>query len=190
MRRTIPLLAAFLLAAAAPAAQPITWQEAVARLKFERTQAEICAGALKKIGDTAAKERGALTYTDAKAEYDAIIGGLDVALASDQKPASLPDLEDRMTRGFNKRQAFCDWVKGMLPPPAPGHEKGSPLADIVNGAVGPVLDAVKSIWGWTLADMRKDKEDKREDTKILRASIAAELEDAKWQPFASVPPLS
>ena len=56
-------------------------------------------------------DRGRLAYVDAKAEYDAIIAGLGVALVRNDPPASLPDLEARLRRGFDKRQAFCASVK-------------------------------------------------------------------------------
>ncbi len=41
---------------------------------------------LKKYGDAAAKDRGALAYGEAKAEYDAVIAGLVVALAESEQP--------------------------------------------------------------------------------------------------------
>src|SRR3954464_12130609 len=92
------------------------WQEAVARLAQERTLAETCAGLLKTYGDEGAKSLGALSYADAKAEYDAIIAGLDVALASKDRPTSLPDLQARLQRGFDKREAFCNSIVPLVPP--------------------------------------------------------------------------
>ena len=58
-------------------AEEIGWQEAVARLAYERTKAETCVKELKKYGDEAAKSRGEDAYNDAKAEYDAICHRLD-----------------------------------------------------------------------------------------------------------------
>src|SRR3954451_22700856 len=76
-------------------AQEINWQEAVAQLARERTQAETCASVLKKYGKDNATitDRGSLSYGEAKAEYDAVIAGLSVALARGGQPASLPDLQ-------------------------------------------------------------------------------------------------
>jgi hypothetical protein len=68
-------------------AEGIGWQEAVARLAYERTKAETCVKELKKYGDKAAISRGEDTYNDAKAEYDAIISGLTVTLAREGEPA-------------------------------------------------------------------------------------------------------
>ena len=113
-------------------AQPINWQEAVARLAQERTQAETCARLLKKYGDAAAIDRGSLTYGEAKAEYDGIIAGLGVALARKEKPASLPDLEDRLRRGFDEREVFCKSAQALVP--ARTGETGV-VGEIVRGAV-------------------------------------------------------
>ena len=42
-----------------PTSDDIGWQEAVARLAYERTLAETCVGLLKKRGDAGAIDRGA-----------------------------------------------------------------------------------------------------------------------------------
>jgi hypothetical protein len=75
VRRWLPL---FLMCWAGPAlsAQTINWQEAVARLAQERTQAETCARLLKKYGDAAAIDQGSLAYGKAKADYDGTIAAL------------------------------------------------------------------------------------------------------------------
>lgn len=179
MRRASWLMALIVGCSAAwPAsAQDIGWQEAVARLAQERTLAETCVALLKKYGDAGAIDHGRLAYADAKAEYDAIIAGLDVALARNAQPTSLPDLEARLRRGFDERQAFCASVKQLVPPPPPGVK--SPLTDIVSGAVGPVVDALKAIWLRT-----------RDDNALMRKTIETQLEDTKWPSFASVSPSS
>jgi hypothetical protein len=179
MRRALWLTALIVgfSAAWAVSAQDIGWQEPAARLKQERTLAEKCVALLKRHGDADAIERGRLAYADAKAEYDAIVAGLDVALARNDQPASLPDLEARLRRGFDKRQAFCASVERLVPPPPLG-EKG-PFTDIVGGAVGPVVDALKAIWLRRL-----------DDNALMRKTIETQLEDTKWPSFASVSPSS
>jgi hypothetical protein len=179
MRRALWLMALIAVCSAAwtASAQDIGWQEAVARLAQERTVAETCVGLLKKYGNAGAIDWGRLAYADAKAEYDAIIAGLDVALARNAEPASLPDLEARLRRGFDKRQAFCASVERLVPPPQPG-VKG-PLTDIVSGVVGPLVDALKSIWLRT-----------RDDNALMRKTIETQLEDTKWPSFVSVLPSS
>lgn len=138
-------------------AEEISWQEAVARLAYERTKAETCVNELKKYGDKAAISRGEDAYNDAKAEYDAIIGGLIVALARKGDPPSLPDLEARMQRGFGARDAFCKTVQPLVPSSA---GQRNVITDIVSGAVGPMIDAVKGIW------MRK-----QDDDALMRKTI-------------------
>src|SRR6478736_147672 len=90
----------FLLLALSPAlpalAQDLNWQEAIARLARERTLAETCATLLKQHGDKATQARGALAYADAKADIDAVIAGLVVALARKAQPETLPALEARL----------------------------------------------------------------------------------------------
>jgi hypothetical protein len=179
MRRALWLMALIVgcSAAWAVSAQDIGWQEAVARLAQERTLAETCVALLKKHGNAVAIERGRLAYADVKAEYDAIVAGLDVALARNDQPASLPDLEARLRRGFDKRQAFCATVERLVPPPPKGVK--SPFTDIVGGAVAPVVDALKAIWLRT-----------RDDNALMRKTIETQLEDTKWPSFASVSPSS
>ena len=155
LRGAIAVLAACMISAAL--AEEIGWQEAVARLAYERTKAETCVKELKKYGDKAAVSRGEDAYNDAKAEYDAIVSGLTVALAKKGEPESLLDLEARMQRGFEAREAFCKSVQPLIPSTT---GQRSPIADIVGGAVGPVIDALKAIW------MRK-----QDDDALMRETI-------------------
>jgi hypothetical protein len=155
--------------------QEISWQEAIACLARERTAAETCAALLKKRGDAAAIDRGALDYGEAKAEYDGIIKGLIVALAQKAEPTSLPDIEARLQRGFAKREAFCRMVQALVPAP-PAGEKGF-LEEAVKGAVGPLVDAIKAIW------LRS-----RDDDMLVRETIETQLEATAWPEFASIKP--
>ena len=66
----------------------MTWPDAVAQLTAERTRAETCVAVLKKYGDAAQIAHGRLTYTNAKADADAVIAGLITALSAGQEPAS------------------------------------------------------------------------------------------------------
>ena len=155
-------------------AQEVNWQEAVARLARERTLAETCVALLKKYGDDAARDRGSLAYGQAKAEYDGVIGGLVVALARKGQPGSLPDLQAQLQRGFELRDAFCRSVQPLLPPSA--GQKG-PIADIVEGAVKPVIDALVAIWSRT-----------RDDDALMRKTIQTQLEATSWPSFDKVAP--
>jgi len=153
----------------------LNWQEAVARLARERTAAETCVALLKKRGDAAAIDRGALAYGEAKAEYDGIIAGLIVALAQKAAPASLPDIEARLRRGIEKREAFCLSVQALVPAQHEG-EKGW-IEDVVKSAVGPLVDAIKAIW------LRG-----RDDDAQVRKTIETQLEATAWPEFAAIKP--
>ena len=155
-------------------AQDINWQEAVARLARERTQAETCASVLKKYGNRTAKERGALGYGEAKAEYDGVIAGLSVALARKEQPTSLPDLQGRLQRGFEKREAFCQSALSFIPK---GKGKKGGLGEIVSGAIGPLIQAVQAIYFRS-----------KDDDLLTRKTIQTQLEATSWPAFASVSP--
>jgi hypothetical protein len=173
----LPLLAVpAVFAVSAVLAADIGWQEAVARLAYERTRAETCVKALKAYGDPTAVKRGEIAYGEAKAEYDGMIRGLTIALARKGEPTSLPDLEVRTQRGFDAREAFCKSVQRLVPPSA---GQRAVIADIVSGAIGPVIDAVKAIW------MRS-----KDDDALMRKTIENQLEATSWPPFASVSPSS
>jgi hypothetical protein len=168
------LLVAVSTAGTALHAQEINWQEAVARLAQERTLAETCVGLLKKYGDAAAKDRGLLTYGEAKAEFDGIIAGLSVALARKGQPESLPDLQARLQRGFDERKAFCVSVQPLIPPSS--GEKG-PIADVVTGAVKPLTEAIATIWSKS-----------QDNDALMRKTIQTQLEATSWPSFDKVAP--
>jgi hypothetical protein len=121
-----------------------------------------------------APARGAIAYGEAKADFDGVIAGLVVALARKEQPGSLPDLQARLQRGFEEREAFCRGV-ALLVPKAQGQK--SPIADIVEGAVKPVIDAVVAIWSRT-----------RDDDALMRKTIQTQLEATSWPAFDKVAP--
>ena len=152
--------------------EEINWQEAVARLAQERTQAEACARVLKRYGDAEARGRGGLAYDEAKAEYDGVIAGLIVALAQKGKPASLPDLQARLQHGFDKREAFCKEAQALLS--QTGGEKGL-IDQIVSGVAKPLIDALVGLYTKT-----------KDEGALTRKTIQTQLEAASWPSFASV----
>lgn len=158
----------------------ITWQESVAKLGREKTLVETYAGLLKKYGDGAAIDRGSIAYAEAKAEFDAVIAGLNVALARKQKPDSLPDLQARLQSGFEKREAFCSSIDAILPPTtAQKGLLGGVLGDVVKGAVSPVIDAIKDIY------LRS-----KDDDALLRKTIQTQLLATAWPDFQAIPKAS
>jgi hypothetical protein len=162
-----------LLVSLAPAqAEGVGWQEAVARLAHERTRAETCVRLLKTFGDEGALSRGDLTYGQAKAEVDAVIAGLIVALAEDAEPTSLPGLETRLERGVEGREKLCEQVKPLVPD-ATGEK--NVIADLVGGAIVPLIDAVKELYFHA-----------EEADRLTRLTIQNQLEATKWPAFAEI----
>jgi hypothetical protein len=153
-------------------AQDINWQEAVSRLARERTLAVTCAAILKKDGNPTAKERGSLSYGEAKAEYDGIIAGLSVALARKEQPASLADVQGKLQRGFEKREAFCQLAQSLINQHK--GEKGG-VGELVGGAIGPLIQAVQAIYVKA-----------KDDDLLTRRTIQTQLEATSWPAFASV----
>jgi len=171
-RRLLPLVA---LVLAASQARAVGWQDAVRTLAQERTKAEMCAGIVRKFGDDGAKARAAVVYGAARGRYDGVIAGLIVALAGGDAPDSLDDLEGQLREGHLELGQFCAGMQKLLP-----SETGERdwRADIASSAIEPLLKAVQDIY----LDYRKRAE-------MTRKTIQTQLEEAKWPPFASVPPL-
>jgi hypothetical protein len=149
---------------------PLPWPEAIARFAAERTRAAFCVDQARALG-VPALDPLAATYTEAKAEVDGVIAGLSVALAEGRgRPEDLPDLERRMSAGFEGRRRFCEQVAARLPPRSTGERAG--LGDALGGAVGPVMEAVTEIW------KRLDDAD-----RLRRETIRAQLEATRWPAF-------
>jgi hypothetical protein len=173
-RQLIIILCTLTLLGSLAHAEEINWEEAVARLSRERTLAETCTAMLKKYGDNATQARLSTTYNEARADYDGVIAGLVVALARKGQPEALPDLQARLQRGFDKRDEFCRKVDALIPKRQ--GEKG-PMADILEGALKPVIDALVAIWSRT-----------RDDDALMRKTIQSQLEAASWLAFDKVAP--
>ena len=85
-------------------------------------KAETCVSLLKKYGDDAQLARGQLIYVDAKADADAVIAGLIAALSAGQVPASLPNLQTKLSSGVSGLVEFCGMVAKLVPDTA-GHSR-------------------------------------------------------------------
>ncbi|MBP2291721.1 hypothetical protein [Azospirillum rugosum] len=153
----------------------MAWQEAVARLAQERTQAETCAALIKARGDAPARDRAAMAYGAAKAEVDGVIAGLVAALAKNADPTSLRDLTPRLDRAAGGRESLCRTAQSLVPA-APG-AKGGPVAEIVGAVVEPLIGAMKDL----LIDAR-DRD------AAARRTIQTQVEAAAWTPFSDIAP--
>jgi hypothetical protein len=164
-------------AAAAPAAvphEPIGWPEAVARLAGERTRAVACASRARALDAATAQQLGT-AYAEAKAEIDAVIAGLSVALAEGKAPVALPALEKRLAAGLAAREAFCRAVMQHLPAPAAGTRGW--LKDVLDVAAKPLIEAIGALYK-RIADA----------DKLCRDTIRAQLESTRWPEFDEVKP--
>lgn len=173
------ILVLLMIAGGALAQQPdeapgIGWQEAVARLAHERTRAETCVKFLKRYGDEDQVAGGEFAYDEARAEMDAVITGLVVALAEDAPPVSLPDLEARLERGVAGREALCADVKPLIPDT---EGQRNVFVDLVTGAIGPLKEALDEFAAWWTEEDRETKE-----------TIRTQLEATRWPAFDMIEP--
>ena len=155
----------------------MTWAEAVAQVASARTRAETSAALLKKFGDSGHIAQGQLIYSDAKAEADAIVAGLIVALSTKDEPESLSSLRERaklVATGLTKLRQLAE---SQLPK-AQG-VKDFNLGDILKGAIEqlykPLSDAVAALYN-----------NHRADNELTRKTIQTQLEAARWQDFDQV----
>jgi hypothetical protein len=125
----------------------------VAHLAGAWTQAVTLAGLLKKHGNEPQRDREALLYTEAKAESDAVLAGLLVALDQRGGPAALPDLEARLQHAVERGKALADHVAPLLPDRV-GQKAGvgDLLANTVEALLDPLVEAVRALWQARRAD--------------------------------------
>ena len=119
---------------------------------------------------------GRIAYGTAKAEFDAAITGLIVALGEGDKPEGLPVLNAKLEGGASGLKQFCDGVVALLP--ADEGRKGI-VGDIAKGAIEPILKALSEGVAALYNNHRKDK-------ALTRQTIQTQLEAAKWPDFGEV----
>jgi hypothetical protein len=156
--------------------QPMRWPEAVAALAAERTRAETCGRLLKRHAgaDAAVLSRGELAYAAAKADVDAVIAGLTVVLAQRGTPPDLPDLETRLTRGVQAREAFCTQVTALVPPD-PGTR--TLIGELFGAFLPALLEAAARLYEYMT-----------EQDRLLRQTIQTQLAATQWSAFADITP--
>jgi hypothetical protein len=157
-------------------ASDIGWPEAVGRLAGERSKAETCAALLKGYGDQPQISRGQLAYADAKAKIDGAIAELLVALSEGGNPKGISSIDADLEQGASGLVEFCKMVSGILPDTA--GQRGI-LADIVKGAVEPVINALSE----AIAALYNYH---RTDDALTRETIKTQLEAVRWPNFTEV----
>ncbi len=160
-------------------AADIRWPEAVDRLVGERSKAETCAASFKEYASAQQTPKGQLAYGAAKADSDAVIAGLETALAQGETPKGLPGLGAELERGASALGQFCQMTSDVLPNSA--GQKGV-VEDIVKGATEPVIGALKEAVSFLFKYYFVEPDALKRDT------IKTQLEAAKWPSFAEIKP--
>lgn len=153
------------------------WPDAVDRLVTAKTNAKGCARRLKTVaspGDPAWRE-GERLYSAARADVNGVIAGLRVLLSEGGDPPKEGRLADKLKRGATEAQAFCAHVNSLAE--RTEGEKNLRRA-LVENLPAVVLEALS-----TLVDFRNDD-------PFRRQTILAQLEDAVWQDFQTITPIS
>jgi hypothetical protein len=158
--------------------QPATmaWPDAVAQLTATRTRAENCVAFLKRYGSKEQVAQGQLTYANAKADADAVIAGLITAVSAGQEPASLSNLQARISSGVSGLADICNAVSKLVP--STTGEKG--LLAVALPVVIPPLVKLLSDSVSALVDTRGKAD------ALTRATIKTQLEAARWPAFSEV----
>jgi hypothetical protein len=157
----------------------ISWPDAVGKISGERAKAETCVALMKKYGDAVRRARGQITYTDAKADFDAVIAGLIVVLSAGQTPASLSSLQEKLSTGASGLANFCGTVNDLLPKEA-GETDKSVMVDIAKAI--PLDQLVKALADGVSALYNNH----RSDDALTRRTIQTQLEAARWPAFSEV----
>jgi hypothetical protein len=179
--RAFAALLALLVLMDAVIAQPaaISWPDAVGQIAGERARAETCVALMKKYGDDAQKARGQITYSNAKADFDAVIAGLITALSAGQAPASLSSLQARLNSGVSGLAEFCGTVGNLLPKAA-GQTDKDVMIDIAK--MIPFEQLLKMLSEGVSALYTNH----RSDDALTRKTIQTQLESARWPAFSEV----
>lgn len=176
--RPLPALLALVVAGPALTQEPqMSWQEAVAELAGERTRAETCVSLVKRYAadDNDVMARARLDYDSAKADMDAAIGALSVALAQGEAPDSFEALEPLISRGVEQRKAFCESALDLMPEQQDGTKNF--LVDLLGKAVAAIVTAAKDIYIYH-----------QEEDVLERQTIQTQVEATRWRPFEDIAP--
>lgn len=152
----------------------MSWQDAVARLAQERAQVEGCVSVLKAMRNEQAIAQAVTTYMSAKAETDAVIAALVVALARNDVPASLSDLNTRLGRVSAGRDTLCRTARTANPM---GSGVRGGLMEIIGAVLGPLADAVRDL-----------VLDARNRDALVRKTIQTQVEATAWPAFSDIKP--
>jgi hypothetical protein len=167
-------LAAELLAKGGPAMpEEVGWQRQVAALAAERIRAVTAAGIIKRRGGPGDLTTAEIAYGDGRAEVEAIVAALRIALEQGKGADDLADLEARLARAVAAREVLARRAKELSETDSGSK---SVLVDILAPeAAKGLAAAVGGLWR-----RRGERE------KAVREAIADRLETARWPDFAAI----
>ena len=152
--------------------EEIGWQQQVAALAAERARAETAAGIVKRLGGPGDLAMAEIEYGDGRAEIEAVVAALTVALEQGKGADDLADLEARLGRAVAAREALARRALDL----AAGAGTRSALVDLLAPeAMKALFAAIGGLWR-----RRADRD------AALRQTIATRLEAARWPAFADL----
>lgn len=149
----------------------LSWQGAVAELTAEKERAVTAAAIIKRLGGPGDLTEAEIAYGDGRAETEAVIAALTIALGESKGPDDRADLDARIERAAAARETLGRRARDIA---AGG--KG-PALDLLANALPSLLSAIGALW-----NRRADRDD------ATRATIAARLDAARWPAFADIAP--
>ena len=150
----------------------LSWQQAVAVLTAERGRAEAAVAVIKRLGGPSDRTRAEITYGMGRAEAEAVIGALVVALDQGNGADDLTDLETRIAEAASARQALGTMAQALADA---GPTERSVLVDLIAQSLPSLLSAIGALW-----NRRGDSDE------IARKTIATRLEAARWPAFDAI----
>jgi hypothetical protein len=152
--------------------ETISWQKAVALMTAERGRAEAAAAVIKRLGGPGDIAKAELTYGAGRADTEAVMSALTIALEQGAAVDDITDLEARLGQACAAREKLG--LQAMaLAEAAPG-EKGVVL-DLLSEALPDLLAALGALWRhWVQREAG------------LRTTIAERLQAARWPAFAEI----
>ena len=148
----------------------LSWQSAVAELTAERERAETAVGIIKRLGGPGDLTAAEIAYGDGRAETEAVIAALTVALERGQGRRR-PRRPRRPHRARHRRPRDPRPPRPATSPPAPAARPSTCSPAPCRRSSPPSAPS---------GSRRGDRD------AATRATIAARLDAARWPPFADI----
>ncbi|MEO1089141.1 MAG: hypothetical protein AAFX81_00790 [Pseudomonadota bacterium] len=153
----------------------LSWQQEVGALTAERERVETAVRLIKRFGAPTDVAQAELTYADGKAEADALIATLQVALDQGRGADEFDALERRLHKAIEAVDRLAAQAKALVPP-ANG-QKDLVAAVLGSAVLVALIEAAKTIY------LRH-----RDDDALRRVTIRNQLDAARWPTFAAIRP--